>query len=83
MGQCLGYIFIAESEARECLHVLFFMEIFVIAAWEIWNIRKRKIFEGTMSTLRLWIFRFIDQTSLHMRRVRKSRYSDLFCNIYL
>lgn len=49
---------------------MFFMEIFVIAAWEIWNVWNSKIFEGTTPTLHLWVFKFKEQTSLQMHRVR-------------
>ena len=47
----------------------FFMEIFIIAAWEIWRIRNGKIFENKQPTLRLWVLNFREQIILHLHRV--------------
>jgi len=49
----------------------FFMEIFIIAAWEIWNLRNGKIFEGKPVNLQLWIVRFKDQVLLQLHRIRE------------
>uniref|UniRef100_A0A0A9AR02 Uncharacterized protein n=1 Tax=Arundo donax TaxID=35708 RepID=A0A0A9AR02_ARUDO len=45
------------------------MEIFTIAAWEIWKIRNGKIFEEQQPTLRLWIVKLKEQVLLHLHRV--------------
>ena len=36
-------------------NILFFMEIFLIASWEIWNLRNSIIFYNGGPTIRLWI----------------------------
>jgi len=38
-----------------CSNILFFMEIFLIASWEIWNLRNSIIFDNGGPTIRLWI----------------------------
>jgi hypothetical protein len=47
----------------------FFTEIFIIAAWEIWNLRNAKIFEGQAASLQLWTVKFKDQILLQLHRV--------------
>lgn len=47
------------------------MEVFIIAAWEIWNLRNNKIFENINPTHRLWIVRFKEQVTLQLHRVRE------------
>ena len=56
---------------RASLGLPFFMEIFIIAAWEIWNLRNGKIFEGKPVNLQLWIVRFKDQVLLQLHRIRE------------
>uniref|UniRef100_A0A0A9HPG2 Uncharacterized protein n=1 Tax=Arundo donax TaxID=35708 RepID=A0A0A9HPG2_ARUDO len=45
------------------------MEVFTIAAWEIWNLRNGKIFEQQQPTVQLWIVKFKEQVLLHLHRV--------------
>jgi len=49
------------------------MEIFVFAAWEIWNIRKSKIFDNGFVSFRLWFRKFSDQVHLQLVRVREDK----------
>ena len=46
----------------------FFMEIFIIAAWEIWNLRNSKIFDQGSPTVHLWTRKFRDQVHLQLVR---------------
>jgi extradiol dioxygenase family protein len=39
-------------------HLPFFMEIFIVAAWELWNLRNAKIFDGVAATFDPWTVRF-------------------------
>jgi len=41
-----------------------FMEIFLIAAWELWKIRNRKIFDGIQATFNRWLRNFKDEAAL-------------------
>jgi len=51
-------------------NIPFFMEIFLIAAWEIWNLRNSKIFGNGRPTIRLCIHNFKQQAHLQLLRVR-------------
>ena len=51
----------------------FFMEIFIIAAWEIWNLRNSKIFDHGSPTVHLWTWPFKDQVYLQLVRVREDQ----------
>ena len=48
-----------------------FMEAFLIAAWEIWNLRNSKIFDNGRPTTRLWLHNFKQQAQLQLLRVRE------------
>ena len=45
-----------------------FMEIFMIAAWEIWKLRNAVIFDGARPSFNLWAMRFRDQAQLQLHR---------------
>ena len=49
------------------------MEIFVFAAWEIWNIRNSKIFDNGSVSFSLWFRKFSDQVHLQLMRVREDK----------
>ena len=49
------------------------LEIFVFAAWEIWNIRNSKIFDNGSISFRLWFRKFSDQVHLHLVRVKEDK----------
>ena len=48
-----------------------FMEIFMIAAWELWNLRNSKIFDNGRATRSLWMHNFKAQAHLQLLRVRE------------
>ena len=50
----------------------FFMEIFIMATWEIWKLRNSKIFDRRAPTIRLWVRNFKDQVILQLVRERGS-----------
>ena len=50
----------------------FFMEKFMIVAWELWNLRNSKIFDSGISTHRLWLHNFKQQAHLQLLRVREA-----------
>ena len=49
----------------------FFMEIFLVASWEIWNMRNSRIFYNGRPTFRLWLTNFKQQAYLQLLRVRE------------
>ena len=51
----------------------FFMELFLIAAWEIWKLRNSVICEGVRPTFHLWTVRFREQIQLQLLRFRHDR----------
>ncbi|RCV39187.1 hypothetical protein SETIT_8G203500v2 [Setaria italica] len=61
------------NSARQVLDHRLFMEIFIIAAWELWKMRNAIIFEAAHPNQRLWIVRFKEQVSLQMLRLREDR----------
>jgi uncharacterized membrane protein len=42
----------------------FFMEIFLIVAWELWKIRNRYIFDGVNICFNRWLHNFKDEVAL-------------------
>ena len=54
--------------ARQASSYSFFMEIFLIAAWEIWKLRNAIIFDAARGSLNLWIVRFKEQVLLQSVR---------------
>jgi hypothetical protein len=63
-------MFAMIDERRIFLQNPYFMEVFVIAAWEIWNLRNGIIFEGKNASINLWTVKFKDQIIQHLYRVR-------------
>jgi hypothetical protein len=51
------------------------MEVFLIAAWEIWKHRNAVIFDGIRPNFQLWIVRFAKQIHLHLVRFNNDRSS--------
>ena len=51
----------------------FVMEIFIIAAWKIWNLRNSKNFYQGSPTVHLWTRKFRDQVHLQLMRVREDQ----------
>jgi hypothetical protein len=42
------------SDLRDKLHIPFFMEVIILAAWSIWIIRNNKIFNNENPTIGRW-----------------------------
>ncbi|KAG2611586.1 hypothetical protein PVAP13_4KG257005, partial [Panicum virgatum] len=59
------------EEGNRIFNSPYYIEIFIIAAWEIWNIRNGKIFEGHSVSIQLWIVRVKAQVLLQLHRVRE------------
>ena len=80
--QKLGFIWPSIADIKQCVLSLmdtmglpFFMEIFIIATWEIWKLRNSKIFDNGNPTTRRWVRNFKDQVFLHLVRVREEQLS--------
>lgn len=58
------------SRMRHIFQSPYFMEVFVIAGWEIWNLRNGIIFEGNLVTLTLWTVKLKEQIIQHLHKVR-------------
>lgn len=50
----------------------FFMEIFLIAAWELWKIRNRLVFDGVQASFDRWLRNFRDEASLQSLRIKEA-----------
>jgi hypothetical protein len=48
----------------------FFIEIFLVATWELWNLRNNKIFNKWYGRSRLWIANFKKQVLFQLLRVK-------------
>ncbi|KAG2583238.1 hypothetical protein PVAP13_6KG153706, partial [Panicum virgatum] len=55
--------------AKNASSYSFFMELFLIAAWEIWKLRN----SGARPTFHLWIVRFKEQVQLQLLRFKHDR----------
>jgi hypothetical protein len=51
----------------------FFMEAFIMASWEIWNLRNVVIFDNGLASVSLWVRKFKAQGFLHIVRVKSDR----------
>ena len=52
--------------------LLLFMEIFLVATWEIWKLRNDRIFNQGSVSKNKWLFNFKTQVHLHLLRVKDS-----------
>jgi hypothetical protein len=59
-------------------HGPLFMEIFLLASWNIWKERNKLYFEGTTPTLRSWKERLKSDLSLLVHRTKNSVHSYIF-----
>jgi len=57
-------------------HMLF-MDIFLIASWEIWKLRNDKIFNQGIPTRTRWIFNIKKQVHLQLLRVKETLYPQI------
>ena len=76
----LGFQWPPIPNIRECVLCListmglpFFIEIFIMATWEIWKLRNSKIFDRRAPTIRLWVQNFKDLVILQLVRVREDQ----------
>jgi hypothetical protein len=67
----LRIIWVTESDihrrielSRQIAGLPFFMEIFLIAAWEIWKIRNRLVFDGIPGAFVRWVHNFKEEDAL-------------------
>ena len=63
------------DHGRLVFNLPYFIEIFIIAVCELWNIRNGKIFEGHPASFQIWIMRFKAQILLQLHRVREEHRS--------
>ena len=49
----------------------FLMDIFILAAWEIWKLRNAKFFDNGTPSIRLWLRNFKCLVKLQLMRVRE------------
>jgi hypothetical protein len=50
----------------------FFMEIFLIAAWELWKIGNRLVFDGVQASFNRWLHNFKDEVVLQSHRIKEA-----------
>lgn len=58
-----------QKAKMECQHQ-FFMEVFIISAWEIWKQRNAQIFRGTQASFQSWKTCFVDTVKLYLHRFK-------------
>ena len=57
-------------------HILF-MEIFLVAAWELWKLINAKIFNQETVSRQKWVSNFKNQVHLHLLRVKETLHPQL------
>jgi hypothetical protein len=55
---------------RQLAGLPYFMEIFLIAAWELWKVRNRLVFDGILATYSTWLRNFKEEASLQAHRLK-------------
>jgi len=67
----LGINWVAETDlhrrierSRQLAGLPFFMELFLIAAWEIWKIRNRLVLDGIQVCFNRWLRHFKEEAAL-------------------
>jgi hypothetical protein len=48
------------------------MEIFEIAAWELWKMRNRLVFDGVQVSYNRWLQNFKDEATLQSIRIKEA-----------
>jgi hypothetical protein len=54
---------------RQQAGIPFFVEIFLLAAWELWKLRNMTVFDGVQATFARWIRNFKDEAALQSHRL--------------
>lgn len=57
--------------AKQATDIDFFMNIFLISAWEPWKLQNAIIFDAEQGSLQLWIRRFREQIHLQSWQIRE------------
>jgi len=60
------------ERTRQVAGLPFFMEIFLLAAWELWKIRNRLVFDGVQACFHRWLHNFKEEAALQSCRVKDS-----------
>jgi hypothetical protein len=58
------------EEARQSFNIDFFMEVFIIGAWQIWKERNNFIFNRANPSFRSWKLGFLDEAMLLSFRMK-------------
>nr|TKW21537.1 hypothetical protein SEVIR_4G125500v2 [Setaria viridis] len=56
--------------ARQTMQLPYFIEIFIVASWELWNLRNGKIFDGNRASIHLCTLKFKEQVVLQLHCVK-------------
>jgi len=48
------------------------MEVFLIAAWELWKVRNRLIFDGVQASFARWLNNFKEEATLQSCRIKEA-----------
>uniref|UniRef100_A0A0A9HIK5 Uncharacterized protein n=1 Tax=Arundo donax TaxID=35708 RepID=A0A0A9HIK5_ARUDO len=71
------YFFSMMHQAKRDRHLAFFMEIFIVATWNIWKQRNGWIFENKQSSFEAWKKGFHDEMLLQTHRFKQSLKADI------
>lgn len=58
--------------SRQLASIPFFMEIFLIATWELWKVRNRLVFYGVRACLDRWLSNFKEEAALQSHHISDS-----------
>ncbi|KAJ1275686.1 hypothetical protein BS78_05G154900 [Paspalum vaginatum] len=59
-------------QAKQNSSLPFFMDICIVAMWEIWKLRNRKVFDGQQASVNLWLHHFKEEAHLQSMRLKES-----------
>jgi hypothetical protein len=62
---------VVVATARQRFHKPFFMEVVVVACWNIWLIRNAKIFQNERPTFTRWKCKFVHDMTLLQHRIKQ------------
>lgn len=57
------------STIRHITGMPYFMDIFLIAAWELWKVKNRLVFDEARATYSAWLRNFKEEASLQAHRL--------------